>query len=300
MGLRILLAAFILLLPSQGIGEVVAVIKAPTRVNIGDLVVLDSSESRGDNQIWIVDPKAEGRYLELEKRIVFAIGTAGNYEFQLIVADTSANIDQVKHVVQVGEVTAPPVTPAPPTPPNPPTPPAPPSDTSVLDAVRAATKAINDPQTAQALRQALISLPEKTPGAVQDKIAEVLLTRSPESQKKDWLELWRKPVNAAIEKAQMPYEQAVEQIIKGLETSNLRSTSTLTVITRPNCPPCEKWKVEELPKILKYDWNVEFEEDLNKTTPSFKIKHNGQQREYTGYMTYTSFCTIVASMKKPD
>jgi hypothetical protein len=297
MGMKILLLLATLLLPSQGSAEVLAIIKAPTQVNIGDLVVLDSSDSKGDNQKWVIDPRAEGRYLELERRIVFAIGTPGAYEFQLIVADTSAAIDQTKHIVTVGTVGGPP--PGPIDPPKPPVdPPAPPTDNSVYDAVKAATTNINDPTTAQALRQALLSLPEKTPGAVQMKIAEVLLTRSAESQKKDWLNLWRKPVNDAIDKAQIPYEKAVEQIIKGLETSNVRSSSKLVVYTQPNCPPCEDWKRVELPKIEEYNWNVEWVEDPTKSTPSFKISHNGKLREYTGYMTYNTFCLLVASMKK--
>jgi hypothetical protein len=291
MGLRLFLL-LILLLPSQGNAEVVAIIKAPTQVNVGDLVVLDSSESKGDNQKWVVDTRAEGRYLELEKRIVFAIGTPGAYEFQLIVADKTAAIDQVKHIVTVG--TSPPAPPVPPAPPGP----VPPIGGSVLDAVRKATAAVNDPITAQALRQALISLPEKTPEAVQAKIAEVLLTRNPDSQKVDWLTLWRKPVNEAIEQANLPYDQVIEQIIKGLETTNVRSVSTLIVYIRPNCPPCDKWKKEELPKIAKYDWNVEWREDQTKTTPSFEIRHNGQVRLYSEYMSYNTFCTIVASMKK--
>lgn len=283
--------------PSICHAEVVAIIKAPTKVNVGDLVVLDSSDSKGDNQKWVIDPRAEGRYLELENRIVFAIGTPGVYSFQLIVADTTAAIDQTKHDVTVGF----PTTPVPPTNPGP-VPPVtpPPSDSSVLDAVKAATKAVNDPQTAQALRKALMDLPEKTPGAVQMKIAEVLLTRSSSSQNIDWLNLWRKPVNEAIDKAQMPYDKAIEQIIAGLETSNSQSSSKIVVFVRPNCPSCDQWKNEVLPKVLEYNWKVEFVENLNTTTPSFEICHNDQCRKYTGFMSYNTFCVIVASMKKVD
>lgn len=287
-----------LLFPSICHAEVVAIIKAPTKVNVGDLVVLDSSDSKGDNQKWVIDPRAEGRYLELDNRIVFAIGTPGLYQFQLIVADITAAIDQTKHTVQVGEVGSDPDPPKPPTPPI--DPPKPPSDTSVLEAVKSATLAVNDPITAQALRKALMDLPEKTPGAVQMKIAEVLLTRSSSSQNIDWLNLWRKPVNEAIDKAQMPYDKAIEQIIEGLETSNSQSSSKIVVFVRPNCPSCDQWKNEVLPKVLEYNWKVEFVENLNTTTPSFEIYHNDQCRKYTSFMTYNTFCTIVASMKKVD
>ena len=135
---KFLSIALLLLVPFQGFAEVVAIIKAPTQVNVGDLVVLDSSDSKGDNQKWVIDPRAEGRYLELEKRIVFAIGTPGVYQFQLIVADKEANIDQVKHDIQVGSITTPippPINP----PPTTPVPPSPPTDSSVLNAVKVNT-----------------------------------------------------------------------------------------------------------------------------------------------------------------
>lgn len=294
-----LLLTLLVLFPSTVYAEVKAVIKAPLEVNIGDLVILDSSESIGANQLWVIDPRAAGRYLELDNRVVFAIGTPGIYSFQLIVADTDASIDQVKHEVKVGNVSAPPIPPTDPAPPtDPPTDPVPPpANKSVLKAVQAATKFIDDPTTATALRNALLSLPEKTPATVQEAISNVFLNRK--DQSKDWLNLWRIPVNSAIDRAGLPYEEVVKQIIEGLDPSaNVLSASTLTFYIRDNCPPCDKWKEVVLPIILSYGWVVDDEVTTTKSTPSFDISTNGKMESVEGYMTFEQFSTIVSEMRK--
>lgn len=266
-----------------------AVIEAPDSANIGDLVVLNSSKSEGDNQLWVIDERLTGRFLEIEDKIIFATGTAGIYDFQLIVADTTAAISQAKHKVAVG-------TPTPPTPP--PTPPTPPTP-DLQKAVESATRAVNDPQTAKALLQALISLPEKTPETVQAAIAEVLLNRGPESQTKDWLKQWRTPVNEAIEKSNLPYPQAIEQVIAGLEqTASIKVKSTITVYTRDNCPPCAKWMAEEYTKFKNSGWAVEVVKDNNRPGPSFVICHKGVCREIIGFLPFSAFVTIAKEMDR--
>jgi hypothetical protein len=289
--MRYLLLTLMLLLSSQGLAEVVAVIKAPTQVAPGDLVILDSSESKGDNQLWVVDPRAAGRYLELDKRIVFAIGTPGDYEFQLIVADKKAAIDQTKHTVRVGTSL-----PQPPTqPPAPPTDPVPPpSNKIVLEATQAATNAVNDPTTAAALRQALISLPEKTPEAVQKAIGDVLEKRTGNSVKVNWTDLWRVPVNKAIEDSKLPYPQAIEQVIQGLQVS---TKSKITMYFREGCPDCDKWKEKDMPRLESANWDLALVEDLTQRVPYYDICINGSCVRHHGYLTMAALKTYSEQYK---
>lgn len=292
------LLTFFLLLPSLALAEVTAVINAPDKVNIGDLVVLDSSESKGDNKLWVIDPKAEGRYLKLEHQIVFAIGTPGVYEFQLIVADKEANIGQVKHRVTVGPPVVIPPTPTPTDPPpvNPPV-----GNNKVRNAVRAATAAVNDPPTAQAMRQALINLTDKSQESVKAEIAKVLFARGPESKNKSWDTLWREPVDKAIIEAKLPFPETVRQIIEGLSSSSpadAKSLVRLTIFTKDNCPPCEQWKREQLPKIPIPEWEIVWKTDPAKPAPSFHICFGENCREIEGYASFETLNSVLASMSK--
>jgi hypothetical protein len=284
---KLLLA--LLLLSSTAQAQVLAVIKAPETANPGDLVILDSSTSVGDNRLWVVDPRVEGRYLILDDRIVFAIGTPGTYSFQLIVADTQAAISQVSHHVQIAGA----VVPAPPTEP-PPVVPSP--DRTVFKAVRAATNFINDPPTAAQLKQALLSLPEKTPATVQAAIGEVLLKRA--DQTKDWFTFWRVPVNSAIDTAKLPYPEAVRQIIEGLDANVSQSASSVILYTRPNCPPCDRWKNEVAPRLLALGWVIEPQETTTKPTPTIEINTNGKLKEVAGFVTFDEFSVLVLEMRK--
>lgn len=284
-------------------GDVNAVINAPDQVNAGDLVILDSSQSVGTNRMWVTDKSIDGRWVSIEegKRVFFAIGTPGVYTFQLIVADTDANIAQVKHDVRVGNVLPIPPVPGPPPvdppPTNPPTDPAPPVvDRAVFKAVRASTQYLNDPATATAIREAILSLPEKVPATVQNAIANVLLNRK--DQTKDWFNYWRVPVNKAIDSASLPYAEVIKQIIEGLEATASQTESVIKMYVRANCPPCDQWKMEILPLVLSYGWTVTVEPTSTMATPSFEITTNGKTATHEGYLSFDDFSSIVAKMRK--
>jgi len=300
--MRFLILSILALLPTLLNAEVLAVIKAPEKANMGDLVILDSSESIGDNRLWVVDPKAEGRYLVIDERIVFAIGTPGVYTFQLIVADTNAAIAQVRHNVQIGtpptSPNPPPTSPVPPTEPNPPTQPNPPPEANrtIFKAVRAATNYMDDPATAEQMRQALLSLPEKTPASVQEAIGNVLLKRK--DQDKNWLTFWRVPVNSAIESAQLPYTEAVKQIIEGLDPNIVQSTSSIILYVRDNCPPCERWKEEVAPRLLALGWCINPQPTTTLPSPSVEIATDGKTVLHEGFLSYDDFCSLVLKMRK--
>ena len=299
--MRFILLGLLALATTAVQAEVLAVINAPEQVNTGDLVILDSSQSVGANRLWVTDKSIEGRWVSIEdgQRVFFAIGTPGVYTFQLIVADTEASIAQVKHDVRVGSVPAPPpVPPAQPGPPtNPPTDPAPPVvDRAVFKAVRASTQYLNDPATAAAIREAILSLPEKVPSTVQTAIANVLLNRK--DQSKDWFNYWRVPVNRAIDSAQLDYAEVVKQIIEGLEATAMQTDSVIKLYVRANCPPCDQWKVQVLPIVLSYGWAIDEKETTTKSTPSFEITTNGKTATHEGYLSFDDFSSIVAKMRK--
>jgi hypothetical protein len=292
------LLTLLVLCQSTVLADVSAVIKAPDKANPGDLVILDSSASIGDNRLWVVDPRVEGRYLILDDRIVFAIGTPGTYTFQLIVADTTAAIAQVRHNVQIGALTSP-IQPPPPTDPTnpPPTEPAPPeTNRTVFKAVRAATDYVNDPETAKELQQALSSLSEKTPATVQAAIGDVLLKRK--DQSKNWYDFWRVPVNAAIANSGLPYQEVVKQIIEGLDATTVQSSSYVILYVRDNCPPCEQWKSEVAPRLLALGWPIRIEKTTTLPSPSVEITTNGKTVTHQGFLSFDEFCVLVSKMRK--
>lgn len=71
-----------------------AVITGPKEAQLGDLIVLDASESVGSSRIWLlaVSP-AEKAFLPVDDglRCVFATGASGKYTFVLVVAGVNAN-----------------------------------------------------------------------------------------------------------------------------------------------------------------------------------------------------------------
>jgi hypothetical protein len=306
----------LLLIPSLATAQPMAVIDAPSTVNIGDLVIIDGGKSTGDNHLWVIDERAQGRFLEIpaDRRIVFAIGTPGKYSFQLIVADTSAGISQAVHFVEVGGVTLPPIVSPPPIvgppvpEPEPPTPPLP--ENKVAEASRLGAVALADWETATALRFALEAVVKNPPttierqrSAVQDAIAGVLLTRHGKSREKDWLNEWRIPVNAAIDEVvtDATYIAMIEQVIRGLDALTKSpnkpidkpKASSIKMFTRDDCKYCTKWKASEMPRLKSQGWKVEEVTDLANAVPYYDICINGRCVRHQGYLTMAQLKTYI-------
>jgi len=321
------LFAILLLIPSLAYSQPLAVIDAPSTVNIGDLVIIDGGKSVGDNHLWVIDERAQGRFLEIpvDRRVVFAIGTPGRYSFQLIVADKQAGISQAVHFIQVGGVTLPPMppTPVPPAPGPPivaPPTPEPPGPTLPENDVAAASRrgviALGDPATASALKSALEAIVRNPPttierqrSAVQDAIASVLLARTGVSREKDWLNEWRIPVNSSIDKVvtDETYISLIEQAIRGFD-GNTKSPqpapetpkpepSTIKMYTRAGCKYCDDWKRLELPRVESQGWTVEQVTDTMSAVPYFDVCINGQCVRHQGYLTMSALKAIVESTK---
>lgn len=103
--MRYLLACVCACMPVSVYAQAEAIIKGPEKVNPGDLVILDSTDSTGSAQEWRL-VNSDKTYLPLEGRCVFASGTAGSYVFVLSVADCDdldgASVSMAVHTVVVG------------------------------------------------------------------------------------------------------------------------------------------------------------------------------------------------------
>jgi len=106
-------------LPAASAQDAKAVITAPAAVGIGDLFVLDGTQSQADALQWTLFPTGK-TFLPVEdnKRVVFSSGTPGTYTFILSVAK-GGTVSVTTHSFTVGQ-------PGPQPPPNPgPQPPGP-------------------------------------------------------------------------------------------------------------------------------------------------------------------------------
>lgn len=115
---------FACLLAGISYGQPVAKIVGPTTAPAGELVVLSSQGSSGDNLVWVRPDSiqtVQAGCTTLETQIFFATTKAGKYEFMLLAADREARINYVRHTVEIlgSIVQPPPVDPPPVTPPNP-------------------------------------------------------------------------------------------------------------------------------------------------------------------------------------
>jgi len=204
-----------------------AVIKGPTEVLAGTLLFLSNEEAIGDNKIWMIDDELKSQSASCGSSIFFAIPKPGKYTFGLVVANKEAQIDYTFHTILVkSQPGTPPSTEQPPS--TFPTPPTSPLLQEITRVSKLGVTSLNDPPTASALQQALTnqlqtlstSLPEAK-SQVASTIETVLLFRGPTSRTKDWLNLWRKPVQNSIEKSPpqntAEYKQVLLAMIEGLK-----------------------------------------------------------------------------------
>lgn len=204
-------------LASLAFAQPSAKIAGPESTPPGEMVVLTSVGSVGDNLVWIKPSDLQTLQVGcslLDTQVVFATSKPGRYEFWLIAADKEARIDYARHVVEVKAGGSTP--PHPPT--NPPTnppqdpPTTPPSD-SKWDGLKAASKAnadkANDATTRSKLKAAIaalvLDLSDRLPPLGDAKVTylkeveAVLLLRSGASLAADWVS-WRKGNQAELDR----------------------------------------------------------------------------------------------------
>jgi len=214
-----------------------AKIVGPTEAPAGELVVLSSTGSAGDNLKWV---KPEGlQTLQvgcslLDTQVVFATTKPGAYKFMLIVADKEARIDFIEHTVTIGgSVKPPPVDPGDPIKP-PPVDPSPTKWASLQNASKASADRMNDSGTRSKLKAAIAAVAldisgrcevgqcptvEAAKDQVKRAIEQTLLARTGQSAQLDWTQ-WRKANQAELDRLGIvdckDYLAAVRAIGSGL------------------------------------------------------------------------------------
>ena len=227
----------VMMLTGSIFAQPAAKIVGPTQAPAGELVVLSSTGSTGDNLKWV---KPEGlQTLQvgcslLDTQVVFATTKPGAYKFMLIVADKEARIDFVEHTVTIGgSVKPPPVDPGDPIKP-PPTDPSPTKWTSLQNASKASADRLNDSGTRSKLKAAIAAVAldiggrcevgqcptvEAAKDQVKKAIEQTLLARTGQSAQLDWTQ-WRKANQAELDRLGIvdckDYLAAVRAIGSGL------------------------------------------------------------------------------------
>lgn len=118
-----------------------AIIEGPSQIAPGDLLILDGTKSQATDWKWLVIPSKTILPVEGGRRLVFAVGQPGTYQFILSVAN-QASVDSTIFAVTVGPPPGPSPSPSPPGPvPPSPTPPSPQAGLRVLFVEESADRA---------------------------------------------------------------------------------------------------------------------------------------------------------------
>lgn len=186
----------------------VAKIVGPKESPAGEMVVLSSTGSTGDNLKWIKPDNLQTLQVGctlLDTQVVFATSKVGTYKFVLIVADKEARIDYVEHAVTVG---TPKPTPGEPDPKPDPKPdqPSPGKWNDLQASSKAVADRLNDPTTRSKLKAGIAATIldiegkcasgncptlQAAQGQVRMAIEAALLARTGASAQVDWVS-WRK------------------------------------------------------------------------------------------------------------
>lgn len=208
---------------AQNPSTVKATIKGPSTALAGTLVFLSYEDAVGENKVWIIPEELKSQSASCGTSIFFSIPSPGKYQFGLIVADKTAAIDYSFHTIEVLGST--------PTGPKP-TPGPGPAPTPNFDSIRLVSRTgvdtLKDPATTSLLQSNLLktinSLPATLPeakGAVTATIEQCLSMRQDvNTRSKDWLNLWRIPVDREIAKYNPQdvgsYRECMKAVIRGL------------------------------------------------------------------------------------
>ena len=205
----------VMMLTGSIFAQPAAKIVGPTEAPAGELVVLSSTGSTGDNLKWV---KPEGlQTLQvgcslLDTQVVFATTKPGAYKFMLIVADKEARIDFIEHTVTIGGSVKPP--PVDPDKPPPVTPPSPTKWSNLQSISKSTADRMVDASTRSKLKASIAATVLDLEGrcaagqcptldaakdSVRKSIEQTLLARTGSSALIDWTQ-WRKANQAELDK----------------------------------------------------------------------------------------------------
>lgn len=235
----LLVASVVLMLTGHLLGQPEAKIVGPKTAPAGELVVLSSTGSTGDNLVWVrpdtIQTVQAGCTL-LDTQIFFSTTRPGKYEFWLIAADKEARISYATHVVEIGGAVVQPG-PDPVVPVNPVDPPPQPNPAKWLklqESSKANADRINDATTRSRLKSSIAAtilaidsqceagqcpgLPDAK-SMVLKSIESVLLARVGTSARIDWTP-WRKGNQAEFDRLGLidvkDYSSALKAMAAGL------------------------------------------------------------------------------------
>jgi hypothetical protein len=297
--------------PSVALGPVVITRSEPkvfppapaTYVKIYPLAGKDFGENL-ISRVSVRDKSVVPQLLELTPRYaIYAFTRSGDHEVRFIqIGQNPLDFAEREVTVSVGNGPNPP--PVDPGDPNPP-----PVSGSVAEASRKGAAALNDPATASAMATALLGAVSQAEGKsideqkliVRTAIETVLLDRKGESRSKDWLALWREPVNTAIaaENPQVNYLALIRQAAAGLGGSSAsRSLPTVTMFSLTACQNCDLFKRVDLP-LIKYATVRIDSTGANPSViryPSFLIEAYGKRMMAEGYHTADQIRELIGYM----
>jgi hypothetical protein len=225
--MRTLLLFLMLAVPAIG-QELKASIKGPATALAGTLVFLSHEDAVGDNKVWIIPEELKSQSASCGANVFFSIPTPGKYQFGLIVADKQANIAYSWHTINVTASAIQPIpTPTPSPNPTPQPNPVAPNYESIRLTSKAAVDTLQDAGTTSLLASSITNLLPKLPqylpdakGMVTSTIETCFGMRQPTSRNKDWLNVWRIPVDKEIAKSNPQtteeYKECLKAVIRGL------------------------------------------------------------------------------------
>jgi len=217
------------ILPAQAeevveINSVKAVVTGPTTALAGTPVILDAVASKADMVRWVLPPRLDINVDKCDSRLFFVPAEEGQISFILVAVRFNPNItvDAVVHTVTVrldGEDDD-----------DRPTLPVP--IPVLADFVEKTARELNDRNTAKNLadnlEKALVHIKTSSTLAVAKAVTRIavegaLSQRRGDSSRVDWLNGWRRPVDAKIQEINpdniASYAACIEQVIIGLRSS---------------------------------------------------------------------------------
>lgn len=327
-----------MLLSATALAQAKAQIDGPTESQAGNLVVVSSAGSVADKTEWIIPDSLSGRYIQTGSQLAFAVRDAGAFTFHLVavvVDETGPDIDVDSLTITITDgfgVCPPPVPdPGPDDPTNPgPVEPDPPGPTPIYEDIEQlsekAARELGDPKTTETLARALATVKQDQLSTMRAQVSmaieAVMLGRDRQSQDKDWLNVWRRPLDQLIGSKNITepkdYLSAIQAMASGLMAA-IGSSPPSQPSPEPSPPPtpapapekpkveitfltqgdrcswCVKWKRDELPKATKQPgWTV-LETPTKESAPRFEVRVGNRVEKFVGYQ---SFETIQAAVKR--